>query len=336
MCVSCAMLEPINQAAESYAIRLFNVLAPNALSIFQAAVACWLVWNLIHHGILKPSLNLQRFFKPLLIFSLITLLLRGHGLFWEYVYSPLHEATVSLLSTIMRASQQGHPVSNLNGLLEIVENSILNVANFCERIYGDTGWNPLPKILGLILLLPFVFLWAIFMVFTVEYLFKLLVVSSLAPLLIIAAAFYTTRSHAFAGLKVVLQGVLTICISVIAMSITLVAVDSAIHTLHLMNGDSGVVNKFMSFTGPFCSLFALGLVASFFQLKAPAIASNIIGGGQDGLGVSGMIAGAAATFGAFVAKGMGRYMGRMGGNVMSASNLAYENIRNKFRGNNDA
>ena len=333
MCVSCTMLEPINQAAESYAIKLFNVLAPNALLIFQAAVGCWLVWNIIQHGILNPNLNLQRFFKPLLIFTLITLLLRGHGMFWEFIYKPLHESTISLLSTIMKANQHGHSVNNLNGLLEIVERSILNVANFCERIYGDTGWNPLPKILGLILLLPFVFLWAIFMIFTVEYLFKLLVVSALAPLLIIAAAFHATRSHAFASFKVVLQGVLTICISVIAMSITLLAVESAINTLHLLNGDAGVVNQFMSFTGPFCSLFALGLVASFFQLKAPTIASNIMGGGQDGPGISGMIAGTAATVGTMVAKGVGRKISSVTGNVVrGASSVSYESIRNKFKG----
>lgn len=331
MCISCAMLAPINQTAETYAKQLFDVLAPNALLIFQAFVGCWLVWNIIHHGILKPGIHFQQFLKPLLVFTLIFLLLRGHRLFWEYAYSPLHESTMSLLTAILRTSQQGQSVHDLNGLLQVVESSILNVANFCERIYGDTGWNPLPKILGVILLFPFVFLWAIFMVFTVEYLFKLLVVSALSPLLIIAAAFDSTRTYTFGGLKVVLQGILTICIAVIAMSVTLSAINSAVSDFHLMDGDSGVVNTFMSFTGSFCSFFALAMVSIVFQLKAPTIASNIVGA-QGGLGVAGTIGSAAASVGVWASQKGGGQISSMTSSVRGSSSMAYENIRNRLRG----
>lgn len=331
MCTSCAMIAPINQLAEAYAIKLFNVLAPGALSLFQACVGCWLVWNIIHHGILKPGMNFQKFFKPLLVFSFITLLLRGHGFFWEYCYTPLYRFTMDLLSTIIRSGQQGSSVTDLNGLLQVVETSILNVADFCQRIYGDTGWNPLPKILGFILIIPFIALWAIFMVFMVEYIFKLLVVSSLAPLLIVAAAFGTTRTYAFSALKVVFQGILTVCISVIAMSLTLAAINAAVGGLHLNDGHSGVVDNFMSFTGSFCSFFALALVSIVFQLKSPAIASNIIGS-HDGSGVAGTIGGVAAGVAVWARKKSGEQLGQMAGPAAVARGSAYENIRSKFRG----
>lgn len=199
--------------------------------------------------------------------------------------------------------------------------------NYC----GDTGWNPLPKILGVILLLPFIALWAIFMVFMVEYIFKLLVVSALAPLLIVAAAFDSTRSYAFSGLKVVFQGILTVCISVIAMSLTLAAINAAVGQLHLTDGHSGVLDNFMSFSGSFCSFFALALVSIVFQLKSPSIASNIVGA-HDGAGVAGTIGGMAAGVGVWSRKKGVEQVGKMVGHASFASSAAYDNIRNKFRG----
>jgi len=276
-CLSCVILQPINATAEQYAVRLFNVLAPSSLLIFQSFVGCWFVWKIIMHGILKPGITLEEFLKPLLIFSVITLALQGHGLFWEYLYRPIHDSTMLLLTTIIRASNQVAIGTDLNSMLQAVEECIMKIIQFCERVYSNAGWNIVPVIVGIILLIPFVFLWAIFMIYTVEYIFALLVVSALSPLLIVLVAFPNLRHHAGSALKVVLQEVLTVCISVIAMSLTLSAIDTATLSLQLTAGTSSTANEFSVFSGKFCSLFTLSLVAILFQLKAPGIAANIVG-----------------------------------------------------------
>jgi len=329
-CHSCTILAPINNAAAHYAQQLFEVLAPGSLALFQAFVGCWLVWKVIRHGILKPGITLDEFLKPILLFSLVIFALRGHDFFWEYIYTPIHQGLMSLLSTIIRVGNHGQPTQDLSGMLEVVEVSIFKVTEFCERVYGNAGWmNPIPLIAGVILLFPFLLLWAVFMVFTVEYLFKLLVVSALSPLFIVAAAFPLTRPHAAAALKVILQGALTVCISVISISVTLNAIDTATNALHLVNGNLAVTNQFGFFSMQFCSLFCLGIVAVLFQLKSPTIASNIVGV-QDGAGVSGMIAGAPAAMGAALSISSARFFGKaaaggakgVGKSVWSASSPA--------------
>lgn len=309
-CHSCAILAPINNAAEQYAQQVFNVLAPGATTLFQSFAGCWLAYKIIRHGILKPGITIDEFLRPLLVFSLVILVLRNHQLFWEYIYTPISQTTLNLLSTIIRVSNQGQPTNNLSGMLEVVEISILRVTDFCERVYGNAGWlNPIPLIAGIILLFPFLLLWAIFMVFTIEYLFKLLIVSSLSPLFIVASAFDKTRIYSAAALKVILQGALTVCISVISISVTLHAIDSATQTFHLVDGNLAATNRFGFFSTQFCSLFCLGLVSVLFQLKAPAIASNIVGS-QDGAGVSGFIAGVPATIGAVWSSRAVRFAGK--------------------------
>lgn len=336
-CHSCTILAPpINNAAEQYAQQVFNVLAPGASTLFQSFAGCWLTYKVIRHGILKPGITIDEFIKPLLIFSLIVFALRGHQLFWEYIYTPIYQSTLNLLSTIIRVSNHGQPTNSLSGMLEVVEVSILRVTDFCERVYGNSGWlNPIPLIAGIVLLFPFLLLWAIFMVFTVEYLFKLLVVSSLSPLFIVASAFDGTRKYAGAALKVILQGALTVCISVISISVTLHAIDTATQTFHLVDGNLAATNRFGFFSTHFCSLFCLGLVAVLFQLKAPTIASNIVGS-QDGAGISGFIAGIPATVGSLWASSAMKFTGRTTLNVTQKAGSmalnAYDDIRDNMRG----
>lgn len=294
MCVSCEILQPINTVAESYARQLFGALAPDSSLLFQAFLGLWFVG--IIFKLLKGKITLEEVLVPLMIFSVVTLALKSHHLFWDYIYKPIHNTTIHLLTHIVASGQQGGGVKDLNGLLGLVETSIGQIITFCGRVSGNAGWTDIaPYIAGFFLLIPYMFLWAIFMVFTVEYVFKLLIVSALAPLFIVAAAFKSSRGYAISALKVVLQAVLTICISVIAMGVTLQAINSATAAMHLVDGNSAVVNEFSLFSIRFCSLFALGITAVFFQLKAPGVASSI-SGSQDGAGLSGAIAGSVTGF----------------------------------------
>jgi len=279
MCFSCRLLDPINQTAEQCAIRVFEALAPGSLLLFQAFVGCWFVF--IIFKLLRGSITWQEVIYPAITFTLVTMALRGHGLFWHYGYRPFYETAVQLLSAIIRANHTVVPAATLQDLLGVVESTVWEVIKFATRLQNTSGmFDIMPLLVGIVLMFPYLFLLAHFMVFTVEFLFKLLIVSALSPLLIIAAGFKVSRGYAVSALKVVLQALLTICISVVLMSMIINAITQATAALNLPNGDMGELVRLGEFSLHLCGLFALGVTAVIFQLKSPAIATSIVGGEQ--------------------------------------------------------
>jgi len=276
MCLSCALFQPMSDVAESFALTTFNRLAPGSLLLFNLFIGFWLLSFIMK--LLKGKFVLSEFLVPALIFTFIDGALLSHQFFWEYVYTPLQETTLGLISLIVQTSQGGKPVKDLAGLLQTVEQSMMVIFHFGERVYSSGGWTSIiPALLGVFLLVPFLILWAYFLLYTIEYIFVFLVVSSLSPLMIMAAGFEITRTYTLAALKVVLQSILTVVISIIAMGLTLKSINEAAHVMHLSNADSSVVNDFGNASAKFVSLFALGLVSIFFQRKAPQLAASLIG-----------------------------------------------------------
>jgi len=277
MCFSCRLLDPINQTAEQCAIRVFEALAPGSLLLFQAFVGCWFIF--IIFKLLRASVRWEEVIYPALTFTLVTTALEGHGLFWQYGYKPFYETSVRLLSAIIRANHTQVNAATLQDLLGVVEATVWEVIKFATRLQNTSGmFDIMPLLVGIVLMFPYLFLLAHFMVFTVEFLFKLLIVSALSPLLIIAAGFKVSRGYAVAALKVVLQALLTICISVVLMSMIINAITEASRALNLPDGDMGALVKLGEFSLHLCGLFALGVTAVIFQLKSPAIATSIVGG----------------------------------------------------------
>jgi type IV secretion system protein TrbL len=279
MCFSCRLLDPIHQTAEQYAIRVFEALAPGALLLFQTFVGGWLV--LIIFKLLKASIRWEEIIYPTLTFTLVSSALEGHGLFWQYGYRPFYETAVQLLSALMRAGPAEAQAATLQDLLSVVEGSVWEVIQFATRLQNSSGmFDILPLLAGIVLMFPYLFLLAHFMVFTVEFLFKLLIVSALSPVFIIAAGFKISRGYAVAALKVVLQGFLTLCIAVVLMGMMVHAITAASTGLNLPNGNMGELIRLGEFSLYLCGLFALGVTAVIFQLKSPAISSSIVGGEQ--------------------------------------------------------
>jgi hypothetical protein len=291
MCVSCAVLQPFREVTENFASMTFNHLSYHSLLIFKSFVSIWFVLTVIK--LLKGKLIIPEIISSVLIFSLIGSLLINNRLFWEYIYTPLHQATMGLISIMVQTNlQNGPPVRDLNGLLATVEKSMLVVMTFGERIFSNGSWTTfLPALCGVFLIVPFGILWAYFLFYTLEYLLAFLTFGSLSPLFILAAAFSATRAYAFSMLKFLLQSILTMVFSIIAIGFTLVGFNHATTMMNLTTGDSEVVNTFSTASVKLIALIVLGFVAIGFQKKAPAFASSIMGTQGGSSGMSGLLVG---------------------------------------------
>jgi len=341
-CISCEILDQIKNQSENYALQTFNALSGGCAKAFAAFFTLWIAFMLFKI-VLKGEFSPMDTVRRLLIYVFIMGFLMKHNLYWEYVYKPLEQTITQLIVTVVNTGAKINGTANsLNDMLVQIESVMTKILDFTSLMTEDASFLDKANIwvVGLILKIPFIFFWTIFAVYTLEFIMKNMVVSALSPLLLVAAGFDQTRSYFFAGIKVVLQGALTVCIAALMMGLLLSAIQSTINGIQL-------TGNMVSIWQAFSKLFFLGLVAVLFQLKSPAISSNIMGS-SDGAGVSGAVA-SGLTGGFLYAGGkMAKVSGWLGGKSMSgiakgsaylgsksldAIQDAYKAIHQKFSGN---
>ncbi|MEY3182332.1 MAG: hypothetical protein RLZ35_317, partial [Pseudomonadota bacterium] len=206
---------------------------------------------------------------------------------------------------VMQIGGEALPQYTLKGMLEAVEQSTHRVFSFAERIHGLAAWNnPMPYITGFILKIPFLILWLVFALYSLQFQFILLAVTALAPLLVTGLAFKPTRSFGYSAMRLALFATITLLLAVIAMSITLVTLDQATLAMQVPPDQSisAEAQNLMTETIPYWALCVFGYLAVFLQVKAPFIANQLVGSSYGGSGVAGVIASAGGTSLATISK----------------------------------
>lgn len=297
-CHLCRIIAPMEQIVRNYSETIFYELSPGCLKLLNAWVGLWFIWTILYKVALKADFQASRFVKALLLFGLVQLLLRHSYLFWDYLYKPFYETSLGLISRVMQIGGEVLPQYTLQGMLEAVEQSTHRVFSFAERIHGLAAWNnPAPYVTGFILKLPFLILWLIFALYSLQFQFTLLSVTALAPLLVTGLAFEPSRGFAFSAVRLSLYATVTLFLAVIAMSVTLVTLDQATIAMQIPPDQSisADAHNLMTETIPYWALCVFGFLAVFLQIKAPFIANQIVGSGYGGSGVAGFVSSAGAT-----------------------------------------
>ncbi len=314
-CYSCKIFDPLQQLSYNYGQQVFSAVAPGALLLFSAFVGVWFVWMLIDRGCFKGELTFENFAKPLLIFSIVTLVLQKHELYWQWFYNPVVETTSSLAQTIMRIGTFEHMTPSITGLLTAMDSQLMKIFNIGSLIISDTGFYQIGLMLGaLVMLIPFVFVWGIFLAYILEGTFKLLAVTAISPLLIVAGAFSSTRGFMTMGMRVVLDGCLTVVLAAVAMGFTLSVAQSIIGAVTTDGVSLRVSSNDFIFSGEYWILFILGFVSVLFHLKAATIASNI-SGAQDGPGAAAAVVSTSMAAAGTALRFTGRRMGIVASNL---------------------
>jgi TrbL/VirB6 plasmid conjugal transfer protein len=296
-CLTCDMFNQFDQLAQSYGRDAFDVIAPAAKLAFNAYVGAWVAWVLIYNGIIRADLNVQTLVPRILTITVCSIVLNGVDLYWDWIYQPTYDAMNQLATSLVVKSSTGIDVRTLAGMLGSVETRILNVLGLCVTIWNDGGLTALGLIIAaLVLSLPYLFVWGIFMAFVLEGVFKLLAITSVAPLLIVAAAFPATRGFAISGMRVVLGGVLTVIFAAVAMGFTLSVLDTFMNTLPMTGGSFNQGAAAFVKSKEYWAAIILGFVSVLFHLKAATLAANI-SGASDGPGAAAaVVAGGMSAF----------------------------------------
>lgn len=291
-CTSCAIYHNLDQLSKTYGREVFDAITPQCHKLFTAFLAVWLLWQLGVNWLYRGEINKEETFKTFLVFLLVGLFLKGSGYYWDYFYEPVNEVITKLTQAVITVS--GHAGGgSIKRMLEVVENELSRIFDLQKMISADASWYQVPTMIGgLILCLPYVFIWGIFLAYTLEGIFKLLAVTALAPLLIVCAAFPSSRSFTYAAGRIILNGGLTVVFAGVAMGFTLSVLKHYIATIPMNEGGMGAGAAAWVFSKDYWHLFLIEFISILFHLKASTIASNI-SGSSDGPGAAGVVVGTA-------------------------------------------
>lgn len=294
-CYSCNIFAAFDAMAMTYARDAFAALSPRASAIFNAFVGVWVAWQLGYRGIVKADLNIQEFVTQAAIFMLCGGAITSIDLYWEWIYDTTYVEMNTMAVAIVKGAPDAGAVESIKGMLAVIEREILRVldlaAHFMRNAGISNGYNLGPIVATLLLSLPFIFVWGIFLAFLLEGLFKLLAVTAVAPLLIAAMAFKPTRGFAISGLRIVLGGFLTVLFAAVAMGFTVAILRREFAHLPIDGTTiTGDIDKWLLGPG-YWGVFILGFVSVLFHLKAATLAANI-SGAHDGPGAAASVVGA--------------------------------------------
>jgi hypothetical protein len=228
-CLTCGVFATIDALAQGYARAAFESLSPAAAIAFNSFVGLWAACVLVFKGVARGDLDLREFLQKIAVFAVCGTALANVELFWEWVYLPAYHSMSGITVTLVSGSRAVDGVTDVTTMLAVVENEVMKALRLSKVVYDDGGIRNLGAIFwGMLLALPFLFVWGIFLAFVLEGVFKLTAITAVSPLLIASAGFGPTRGFAITGLRVILGGVLTVVFAGVAMGFTMTVLRRAL------------------------------------------------------------------------------------------------------------
>ena len=215
------------------------------LSTWMVAYIIWVGGKMVAG--LSGVEELKRLVGVALVFTVALAFIRDYTLYRDWIYLPIENTALDLGMEIVRiASEDGtefeiydstESASKYASMIAVVEDQVVRVSKFVWTIvsgrdvsvFSDpVAWASsngffIPRLLlGVILMLPYLFVVGLFVAFLIEALFKFVAMGFLAPIFIALMAFPGTRSFGLAAGRVLVGAALTI---IFAAGATLQAIE---------------------------------------------------------------------------------------------------------------
>ncbi len=226
----CKVFSRFVELGESFTSNLSTVLQPGLRDIFLSGVGLWILWQaILFFSSKKTPGQLLVDFAPI---ALASILMGTHGSQLIITIYNLALATMSGAASLAFAVG-GDAVtttgeySSLNNLATLAEDGLDRAFSAAEIVWGmGSLYSPVAWILaGFIMFFYFVIV-VVFIGQLIVAVFRLIMLSILAPFLIMGFAFNWGRSMAFSGLRTLLATVVVVFASTSALAIALYGAQS--------------------------------------------------------------------------------------------------------------
>lgn len=301
--ISVSMFKELHAIALDYSASAFTSIASLTLKLYFAVVSLW--WTYIAVQFARGKGDLSSIFEHLFVITCVSVLLlafnrSGFSIFNNAFYAPVNALTSGISEALLKTFSRGnapHQGESILELLWFLEREINKLTDFTKAMSGALSWyNFHAHLLLLLVLIPYMFVWMIFLAFVLNYIFKITAITALAPIMVALFTFPSMRKYSYSMGKIVLSGALTVIFASVAMGFTLRLFHTYMELIPITETgemQTEVVKDFIYSTN-FLALFAFGGVSVLFHLKAPVLA-RAISGVADGPGAEAFVAGVGAS-----------------------------------------
>ena len=296
-CYTCEMFTTFYDFGMQYGTDIFHALLSPALILFNAGVGLWFGHQLVFKVLIQGEFEAAEFIKSLCLFVFVGSILHGSNFFWDYIHGPFLNLASGIAQRIITLGKGSIVNPTFEGVIQTVDEALNNSVFQAWRILMNEGFLAIDaKIAAVILIIPYVFVICIFLGLMLEFVFSVLVVTAMMPLLLICLVFDSTRSFTISAGRIALSGALTLIFACIAMGFT-IAVFHKFGTFIpvSLEGAEDSISDFI-FSKKYWAIVFLGFVSVFFHLKASTFAGAL----SSSMGGSGPVA-------AVTAAGLGLY-----------------------------
>lgn len=327
-CFTCTIVDEYVGLANEFSQDLSQLLFPYMQILFLSLVSLWIVIQGIR--LMTTQTTLGDFVKELMYVMIAAVLLGGQGP--EFVHSIFTVTLQMMGAAASLALQVGNPgaVANvdytsigggLHALMFVAETAIMDILRIGYIIaLSWTILDPMMILLALILIVPYFILWIVYFSQVVVSIFRIMILATLSPFMILGFAFSWGRDMLKGGMRALISSFIVLFASTAVISVLLYAVTKlGINELH---GQSA--RDIASVTNvQFMLTVAMGWLGTAFMTEATGLANSITGSNFTNNAAGTIVAGAVGTALA-VAKspGMDGLKGATGSAVGGAAYLA--------------
>jgi hypothetical protein len=281
-CVSCLIIQPIEQRSSEYAKEIFEILSPSCQAAFGTFIVAVLAWMLLYEGVIKANFVIEDFITKFFLYAIILTLLSSYDNYNEYINNVFQE-TISALgqSIIGRESVGADFLSNpLVDLHKKTEKSIWKIFEYSRLLLnqGNILTNAITFIAGLLLAIPYVGLLLQFTINSVYYITSVVAMTCLAPIFIVCAAFSKSRSISSSAFRIMLHAGMTLIISLLFMGFGIFMIEKLCEKVWLNGGDPDMLKGAVLFSAEYLGAVMLGYLLYDLMKGSRQLAYSLVGG----------------------------------------------------------
>ncbi len=260
-----------------YGQDIYKALLPPSRFLFTSYVAIWIAWYLVFKGVFKGDFRTGYFLRKSFLFIFVESLLQGSDFFWIYVQTPFLELVSALAQKIITLGKVSIKDPTFQGTLFAVDQSLnKSVFQVWNILIGEGGWlSWKPIVAALILIIPYLFVICLFLAFMLEFVFSMLVVTAICPLLYILICFKSLRPIVLSALRISLHGAMSLLFSSIAMGFTIEIFHKFAPLLPVGSEWASEQLSDFIFSSQYWAIWILGFLSVFFHLKASSFAKQL-------------------------------------------------------------
>lgn len=278
-CYVCDMYGAFYDFSLVYGKDVYAHLLDPVWMIFKASMGAWLAWQILFHLILKADFDRALVLKNLGLFCVIGMLLKGSSFYWEFLHEPFLQGISSIAQVIILRSGDRIQEATFESVLWCIDaawnRTVFQLWALLVEEAGWTSWKPLMA--GIIFIIPYMATLCIFLALLIDFIFSILLVTAISPLIFIAIGFESTRPMAINILRIGVTGTFTLLFSCLAMGFTLAVFEKFVPLIPVSGGGPpGDIAGFI-FSKSYWAMWILGFISGYFHLRARYYAMYVSG-----------------------------------------------------------